>query len=73
MRDDLPEYGTRRQVARHFGIGERQIDRFVRDGDLTPCIVGSWPRYRYAEVRSAIENRRAPRAAVHGTPTEGSA
>ena len=57
-RNETPEFLTKRAAARRLGVGLRQIQRAIREGNLSLYDIGGWPRVRWSDVLAWIESTR---------------
>ena len=48
------------QAARRLGIGRKQLDRAIREGELGVVVLG-WPRVSLDELRAWVASRRRTR------------
>ena len=53
--ESLPEWLTRRDVARYFQISIASVDNLTRAGILTKHYLAGQPRFKRDEVRKALE------------------
>ena len=61
-----PVLATIPVAARLAGVGQRQLRRATRNGEIVTYMVGGWPRVRWADVVEWIEGQRvAPRGSSH--------
>lgn len=63
---------TLRKAARRLGIGDRQLRRAVRTGQIPTYRIGGWPRLRWSDVLAWVNAHRTYPGAVQRVPEERS-
>jgi excisionase family DNA binding protein len=67
MRDRPPRYLTVRSIVRERGIGERAIERGIRDRELACYRFDGWRRIREDDLEAWLARFRRPPGTPEGT------
>lgn len=54
VKEELPEYLSRKQVAEYLGCSIATVDNYSRSGLLRKIYISGLPRFRRDEVREAL-------------------